>query len=194
LSDDGSATSTAVAIYNNNLAVQLVKDGYNDTTQDSTYVQYTSTDSGAMTSDSGISTLKTYLDAVVAAASATSGVYVFVDQIDKYEVQGSANGVYTDTAVPTAPSVTTEATANSSKTSIYAVVAKQGAEVAASTGATRVETQTMAFPVTWSALGAGQTNLQTKEAFAINVAGLSKSFTQGDTWFCCKWFNSRDCS
>jgi hypothetical protein len=58
MTDDGSATSTAVAIYNNNLAVQLVKDGYNDTTQDSTYVQYTSTDSGAMTSTSGISTLK----------------------------------------------------------------------------------------------------------------------------------------
>ena len=134
LTDDGSATTSAVAIYNNNLAVQLVKDGYNDTTQNSAYVQYTSTDDGSMTSTSGISTLKTYLDAVVGAASATSGVYVFVDQIDKYEVQGSANGVYTDTAVPSAPSVTTEATANSNKTSIYAVVAKQGAEVAASTG------------------------------------------------------------
>jgi hypothetical protein len=148
LTDDGSATTSAVAIYNNNLAVQLVKDGYNDTTQNSTYVQYTSTDDGSMTSTSGISTLKTYLDAVVGAASATAGVYVFVDQIDKYEVQGSANGVYTDTAVPSAPSVTTEATANSNKTSIYAVVAKQGAESAADTGAARSETLTQTFAVT----------------------------------------------
>ena len=182
MTDDGSATSTAVAIYNNNLAVQLVKDGYNDTTQNSAYVQYTSTDDGSMTSTSGISTLKTYLDAVVGAASATSGVYVFVDQIDKYEVQGSANGVYTDTAVPSAPSVTTEATANSNKTSIYAVVAKQGAEVAASTGATRVETMTQTYPVTTSALAAAQTGLTTNEGFAINVAGLSKSFMVGDTY------------
>jgi hypothetical protein len=182
MTDDGSATTTAVAIYNNNLAVQLVKDGYNDTTQDSTYVQYTSTDSGAMTSTSGISTLKTYLDAVVGAASATAGVYVFVDQIDKYEVQGSANGVYTDTAVPTAPSVTTEATANSNKTSIYAIVAKQGAESAADTGATRVETMTQTYPVTQSALAAAQTALTTNEGFAINVAGLSKSFMVGDTY------------
>ena len=182
MTDDGSATSTAVAIYNNNLAVQLVKDGYNDTTQNSAYVQYTSTDDGSMTSTSGISTLKTYLDAVVGAASATSGVYVFVDQIDKYEVQGSANGVYTDTAVPSAPSVTTEATANSNKTSIYAVVAKQGAEVAASTGAARSETLTQTFPVTNSALFSANTQLTTNEGFAINVAGLSKSFMVGDTY------------
>ena len=182
MTDDGSATSTAVAIYNNNLAVQLVKDGYNDTTQNSAYVQYTSTDDGSMTSTSGISTLKTYLDNVVGAASATSGVYVFVDQIDKYEVQGSANGVYTDTAVPSAPSVTTEATANSNSTSIYAVVAKQGAEVAASTGATRLETLTQTFPVTNNALFAANTQLTTNEGFAINVAGLSKSFMVGDTY------------
>jgi hypothetical protein len=185
MTDDGSAASTAVAIYNNNLAVQLVKDGYNDTTQDSTYVQYTSTDSGAMTSTSGISTLKTYLDAVVAAASATSGVYVFVDQIDKYEVQGSANGVYTDTAVPTAPSVTTEATANSSKTSIYAVVAKQGAE--STTSGTEVrETQTVIFPVTHNTNQVQNTSLGGKvgaavDGIVINAAGLSKSFIQGAT-------------
>jgi len=182
LTDDGSATTSAVAIYNNNLAVQLVKDGYNDTTQNSAYVQYTSTDDGSMTSTSGISTLKTYLDAVVGAASAALGVYVFVDQIDKYEVQGSANGVYTDTAVPSAPSVTTEATANSNKTSIYAVVAKQGAEVAADTGYARSETLSQTFPVTNNSANQRDTQLSTNEGFAINVAGLSKSFMVGDSY------------
>jgi hypothetical protein len=182
LSDDGSATSTAVAFYNNNIAVQLVKDGYNDTTQDATYVQYTTTDTGSMTSSSGIATLKTYLDAVVAAASATAGVYVFVDQIDKYEVQGSANGVYTDTAVPSAPSVTTEATANSNKTSIYAIVAKQGAESAADSGYARSETLTQTFPVTNNSANQRDTQLSTNEGFAINVAGLSKSFMVGDSY------------
>ena len=85
--------------------------------------------SGSITTTSGVDTLKTWLDAVIGAASATAGVYVYVDQIDKYEVQSTLNGAYTDTAVPSAPSVTTEATANSNSTSIYAIVAKQAGEV-----------------------------------------------------------------
>ena len=182
LSDDGSASSTAVAFYNNNIAVQLVKDGYNDTTQDATYVRYTTTDTGSMTSSSGIATLKTYLDAVVAAASATAGVYVFVDQVDKYEVQGSANGVYTDTAVPSAPSVTDESSANGAKTSIYAIVAKQGSESAANSGYARSETVTQTFPITNNAIFNATTALSTNEGFAINVAGLSKSFMVGDSY------------
>ena len=48
LTDDGSATSTSAAIYNNNLAVQLYKDGYD------TGTSYTSTDTGAITTASGI--------------------------------------------------------------------------------------------------------------------------------------------
>ena len=175
LADDGSATSTSAAVYNNNLAVQVVKDGYD------TGTTYTTTDTGSMTSSSGIATLKTWLDAVIGAVSATAGIYVYVDQIDKYEVQSTLNGAYTDTAVPSAPSVTTEATANSNSTSIYAIVAKQAAETT-STGAARSETLTQTFPVTNNALFAANTQLTTNEGFAINVAGLSKSFMIGDTY------------
>ena len=176
LTDDGSNTVTSAAVYNNNLAVQLYKDGYDTGTAN------TATDTGAITSSSGIATLKTWLDNVMSAASATAGIYVFYDQLDKYEVQSTLNGLYTDTAVPTAPSVTTEATANSNSTSVYAIVAKQGAETAASTGATRNETLTQTFPVTNNALFAANTQLTTNEGFAINVAGLSKSFMVGDTY------------
>jgi hypothetical protein len=179
LTDDGSNTVTSAAVYNNNLAVQLFKNGYDSGTS---YVANTATDTGSITSDSGIGTLKTWLDNVMSAASATAGLYVFVDQIDKYEVQSTLNGVYTDTAVPTAPSVTTEATANSNSTSIYAIVAKQAAETGASTGATRNETLTQTFPVTNSALFSANTQLTTNEGFAINVAGLSKSFMVGDSY------------
>ena len=146
------------------------------------YTQYTSTDTGSITSTSGIATLKTWLDATIAAASATTGIYVFLDQIDKYEVQASLNGVYTDTAVPAAPSVTTEATANSNKTSIYAIVAKQGAESAADTGAARSETLTQTFPVTNNAIFQTGTALSANEGFAITLAGLSKSFMNGATY------------
>ena len=176
LTDDGSATSTSAAVYNNNLAVQLYKDGYDTGTAN------TATDTGSITSNSGIATLKTWLDNVMSAASATAGLYVFYDQLDKYEVQSTLNGLYTDTAVPSAPSVTTEATANSNSTSVYAIVAKQAAETAASTGATRNVTLTQTFPITHNALNAANTQLTTNEGFAINVAGLSKSFMIGDTY------------
>ena len=176
LSDDGSATVTTAKVYNNNLKATLFKDTYNTGTG---YTQYTSTDTGSVTSTSGIGTLKTWLDATLAAASATSGIYVFIDQIDKYEVQSALNGVYTDTAVPAAPSVTTEATANSNKTSIYAVVAKQGAE-ATTTGTEVRETQTVVWPRTTNELLVPKTQLITAEGVTFNVAGLSKTFKKGD--------------
>jgi hypothetical protein len=180
LADDGSATSTTAAVYNNNLAVQLYKNGYDSGTS---YVANTSTDTGSITSDSGLATLKTWLDAVVGAASATTGIYVFYDQLDKYEVQSALNGAYTDTAVPTAPSVTTEATANSNSTSVYAIVAKQAAETSTS-GSTIRETQTVVFPVTNNSIGVMESTLggsttTAVEGIVINAAGLSKSFIQG---------------
>jgi len=179
LADDGSSTVTTAAVYNNNLAVSLFKNGYD------TGTAYTTTDTGSITTTSGVDTLKTWLDAVVGAASATAGVYVFVDQIDKYEVQSTLNGTYTDTAVPSAPTVTTEATANSNSTSIYAIVAKQAAET--STSGTEVrETQTVVFPVTHNSIGVQNTSLggsigAAVDGIVINAAGLSKSFIQGAT-------------
>jgi hypothetical protein len=182
LSDDGSSTVTSAAVYNNNLKATLFKDTYNTGATAAIYTQYTSTDTGSIASTSGIATLKTWLDNTVAAASATGGIYVFMDQIDKYEVQASLNGVYTDTAVPAAPAVTTEATANGAKTSIYAIVAKQGAESAADTGVSRSETITQTFPITNNAIYAPTTLLTASEGFAINVGGLSKSFMNGDSY------------
>jgi hypothetical protein len=173
LADDGSSTVTTAAIYNNNLKVTLFKNSYDSGTA------YTSTDTGSITTASGIDTLKTWLDAVMSAASATTGIYVFVDQIDKYEVQSTLNGAYTDTAVPAAPSVTTEATANSNSTSIYAIVAKQAAETTTS-GQTIRETQTVVFPRTNNGALAASTALGTAEGITIVVNGLSKTFKNGD--------------
>ena len=184
LTDDGSATSTTVAIYNNNLAVQLVKDAYNSTSLDTTYVQYTATDTGSITSNSGVATLQTYLDNVIAAASATNGIYVYVDQVDKYEVQSSSTAnPYTDTAVPAKPSLSSSTLGTAaSAISIYAIVAKQAAVTAASTGYARSETLTQTFPVTHNSANQRNSQLSTNEGFAINVAGLSKSFMIGDSF------------
>ena len=178
LADDGSATSATAAVWNNNLAVSLVKDGYNTGTG---YTQYTSTDTGSITTTSGIDTLKAWLDATVGVASGTTGIYVFVDQVDKYEVQSTLNGAYTDTAVPSAPSVTTEATANSNSTSIYAIVAKQAAETTTS-GTNLSETMTKTFPATNNSIMEREETLTAQEGFFINVGGLSKTFQQGDSY------------
>jgi len=174
LTSDGTATSTSARVYNNNLKAQLVRNSHD---AGSSYVAYTSTDTGSITSNSGISTLKTWLDAVMSAASATSGIYVFLDQIDKLEVQTAIGGAYTDTAVPAAPTVTTEATANAAKATYYAVVAKQAAETSTS-GSTVRETQTVVFPISNNAVQAPSSPV-TGDGIIINAAGLSKSFVTG---------------
>ena len=180
LADDGSTTTGSWAhVYNNNLTFDLVKDGYD------TGTSYTLTDTGSTTGGGGIKTLKTWLQHVDGSVSTTYGQYVYVDAITKYEVQSTLNGTYTDTAVPSAPSVTTQATGFSNRTSIYAVTALEAAETATTytngSGAVS-ETQVVTMPVTNNVLGAAETNLTSNEGVAINVSSLSKTFKQGDTY------------
>ena len=179
LADDGSEATAYAHVFNNNLTFDLVKDGYD------TGTTYTLTDTGSTTGGGGIKTLKTWLQHVDGAVDATNGVYVFVDAITKYEVQSSLNGTYTDTAVPTAPSVSSQSDAWTNKTSIYAVAALEAAETATTYtngSGTVSETQVVTMPVTNNVLGAAETNLSSNEGVAINVSSLSKTFIKGDTY------------
>ena len=174
LADDGSTTTGSWAhVYNNNLTFDLVKDGYD------TGTTYTLTDTGSTTGGGGIKTLKTWLQHVDGSVSTTYGQYVYVDAITKYEVQSTLNGTYADTAVPSAPSVTTQATAFSNRTSIYAVTALEAAETT-TTGSTVRETYTYTIPVGDNVLGAAETTLSTYEGVAISISSLSKTFNKGD--------------
>jgi hypothetical protein len=179
LADDGTATTSYAHIFNNNLTFDLVKDGYD------TGTSYTLTDTGSTTGGGGIATLKTWIQHVDGAVSTANGLYVFVDAVTKYEVQSTLNGAYADTAVPTAPSVTTQATAYTNRTSIYAVAALEAAETATTytNGVDAIsETQSVVIPVTNNVLYAANTDLGTNEGFAINLNGLSKTFRQGQTY------------
>ena len=179
LADDGSATTSYAHIFNNNLTFDLVKDGYD------TGTSYTLTDTGSTTGGGGIATLKTWIQHVDGAVSTANGLYVFVDAVTKYEVQSTLNGAYTDTAVPSAPSVTTQATAFTNRTSIYAVAALEAAETATTytNGADAIsETSSVVIPVTNNVLYAAKTDLASNEGFAINLNGLSKTFRQGQTY------------
>ncbi|MDC0878996.1 hypothetical protein OAP70_00500, partial [Flavobacteriaceae bacterium] len=174
LADDGTEATAYAHIFNNNLTFDLVKDGYDAGTT------YTLTDTGSTTGGGGIKTLKTWIQHVDGAVNATNGLYVFVDAVTKYEVQSTLNGLYTDTAVPSAPSVTTQATAFSNRTSIYAVAALEAAETT-TTGSTVRETYSFAIPVIDNVLNAPETALIANEGITINVSSLSKTFVKGDT-------------
>ena len=174
LADDGSEATGYAHIFNNNLTFDLVKDGYDTGTANSL------TDVGSTTGGGGIKTLKTWLQHVDGAVNATYGLYVFVDAITKYEVQSTLNGTYTDTAVPSAPTVTTQAEAFTNRTSLYAVTAIEAAETT-TTGSTIRETYSFAIPITDNVLSAANTTLVAGEGIAINVSSLSKTFSKGDT-------------
>jgi hypothetical protein len=179
LTDDGTEATAYAHIFNNNLTFDLVKDGYEATTANNTL-----TDVGSTTGGGGIKTLKTWLQHVDGAVNATNGLYVFVDAITKYEVQSTLNGLYTDTAVPSAPSVTTQATAFSNKTSLYAITALEAAETA-TTGTTVRETTTYSQTVRHNSLRVAETTLNTAttaEGFIVTINGLAKTFDAGDTY------------
>ena len=177
LADDGTEADAGAHIFNNNLTFSLVKDGYDTGTANSL------TDVGSTEGGGGIKTLKTWLQHIDGAVDATVGLYVFVDAISKYEVQSTLNGTYTDTAVPSAPTVTSKSEAHTNRTSLYAVAAIEAAETTTTTtGSTVRETQVITTPVTNNVLGAAETSLATGEGVAINVSSLSKTFKQGDTY------------
>ena len=177
LSDDGSATTAGGWIFNNNLTYTLVKDGYD------TGTARTLTDTGSTTGGGGIKTLKTWLQHVDGAVDATNGLYVFVDAITTYEVQSTLNGTYTDTAVPSAPTVTSKSEAHTNRTSLYAVAAIEAIETTTTTTGTTVrETQVVTIPITNNVTGAAETVLATGEGVAISVSSLSKTFIKGHTY------------
>jgi len=91
LKDGGTSTTATVAIggtaaTKNNLTASLITDAYDSGT----------TDTGSFTSTSGMKTLKTYLDVVVAKPS-SSGVKVYFDGADSHVVKGATTASDSET-------------------------------------------------------------------------------------------------
>jgi hypothetical protein len=106
MKDNGTSLSTDVKIYGNALVASLVKDSKETaaTIAATGWAVGGSTDSGSITTASGIKDL----DAFLADAKAASGtVSVWFDTVTKLEIQSTYGGVYTDTTSSlTAPSTT----------------------------------------------------------------------------------------
>jgi len=172
MDDDGTEATAYAHIFNNNLTYDLVKDGFDAT---ATTTTYTLTDTGSTTGGGGIKTLKTWLQHVDGAVNTTYGLYVYVDAISKYEVQSTLNATYTDTAVPTAPSVTTQAEAYTNRTSLYAVAALEAVETTTSVAAVN-EKMTYVTSRGHNGANVAATDLGAGTAIFINVNGVSKTF------------------
>jgi hypothetical protein len=103
LTDNGTSTTAPVDIYDNAFVATSVKDSReSDATRAATgWAVGGSTDTGTITSNSGLSTLDTYL---ADALASTSTIAVWFDSVTKLETQSVYGGAYTDNtaSLPTA--------------------------------------------------------------------------------------------
>ena len=109
LGDDGSQTATAggsyAHIFNNKLNASLVRNAKEEAS--ATVVTNAASDLGSYTDVSGLASLQGWLDHIIPTPSAANGIYVFYDEIDKYETNSVVNGAYSDAGTLTAPTVST---------------------------------------------------------------------------------------
>jgi hypothetical protein len=107
LKDNGSATTTNVDIHQNALVASLVRD--TKESPSATVVAGATSDTGSITTASGIKDLDPFL---ADALAATGTISVWFDTVSKLEIQATYGGSYTDTtASMTAPTAWDDATA-----------------------------------------------------------------------------------
>jgi hypothetical protein len=96
LKDNGTDTTTSVAVYNNAFVASLVRDTYETAAARAAtgWAVGGSTDLGSITTASGIKTLDAFLTDAIAA---TGTVSTWLDTVSKLEIQAAYGGVYTDT-------------------------------------------------------------------------------------------------
>jgi hypothetical protein len=153
----GNTTAT-VNITSNNFTASKAKDDYNAAT---------AADAGSYTTTSGMETLKTYLDAAVAAPS-TSGVKAYFDVIEVTETQSTSGGDYTENA-----SYTVDQTDADNLAAIVNVTAT------VTTGITVNQTISAVFPVDTDVFGNDE-DLTTKEGIVVAISSTqSVSFVKG---------------
>ena len=184
LVDNGTSTATDVKIYNNALVASLVRD--TKEAPSATVVAGASSDTGSITSASGISGLDTYLTDAIAAAGTIS---VWLDTVTTLEKQATYGESYTDSPSSlTAPSSTPTAAEAvdfaTNYTGYYAYVYNRDASAAvtATTGARQNEAWTWTFGTVQAAATYADVNLGASEGFLVTYDGGSTIFDQGDTY------------
>ncbi len=188
LKDNGTSTTTNVDIHQNALVASLVRD--TKESPSATVVAGATSDTGSITTSSGIKDLDAFLTDAVAA---TGIVSVWFDTVSKLEIQATYGGSYTDTtASMTAPTAWDDATAAANailRTSgtyagnySYVFSRDASAAVTSTTGARSSEVRTHVFDVGRSAGSYADVALASNEGIVIKYDGGTKTFKQGDTY------------
>jgi hypothetical protein len=189
LKDNGTDTVAPVDIYDNAFVATLVKDSMeSDATRAATgWAVGGSTDTGAITSASGLSTLDTYL---ADALASTSTVSVWFDSVTKLETQSTYGGAYTDNtaSLPSAAFTRNDAAAaaftGSSRTGylVYLYNVDVNAGTTTTTGAISKEVQSRTWQRKVNANTLVEPVLGTGEGFTITLGSGTYTFDKGDAY------------
>jgi hypothetical protein len=184
LKDNGTSAATDVKIYANALVASLVRD--TKEAPSATVVAGATSDTGSITTASGIKDLDAFLTDAIAASGTVS---VWFDTVQKLEVQASYGGTYTDTTSSlTAPSaVPTSAEAadfSSNYTGFYAYAYQLDAVggTTSTSGARNNQFVTYTHDVGRNAATYTDKALATNEGFTIVYTGGTTTWKQGDTY------------
>jgi len=183
LADNGSATTTDVDIHQNALVASLVRD--TKESPSATVVDGAASDTGSITTASGIKDLDAFL---TDAKAATGIVSVWFDTVDKLEIQSTYGGTYTDTTSSvTAPTAWDDATAaanavlrqSGTYAGVYAYMFSRDASAAvtSTTGVVASERVTYTYNLGRNASTQAHTALAANEGFI-----LYKNDVQLGTW------------
>ena len=189
LKDNGTDTAAAVDIYDNLFVASSVKDSKESaaTIAATGWAIGGSTDTGTITSASGLSSLDVYLADALAAAGSVS---VWFDSVTKLETQATYGGAYTDntSSLPTA-AFTRDAAAAVDLSTNYTgyLVYLWNVDVAAGTtvtsGVVDNEIRTYAFDVKWADNTFTAPALAGNEGITIvGSTGTSVTFKDGDAY------------
>jgi len=174
LADNGTSTTTNVDIHQNLLVASLVRD--TKESPSATVVAGAASDTGAITTVSGIKDLDAFF---TDAKAATGIVSVWFDTVDKLEIQATYGGTYTDTTSSvTAPTAWDDTTAaanavlrqSGTYAGIYAYIFSRdvAAGTTTTTGAVTKERVTYTYNLNRNATTQVVTALASNEGFELH--------------------------
>ncbi|MED5354230.1 MAG: hypothetical protein VX573_00265 [Bacteroidota bacterium] len=188
LKDNGTSTTTDVDIHQNALVASLVRD--TKESPSATVVAGASSDTGSITTASGIKDL----DAFLADALAASGtISVWFDTVTKLEIQSTYGGSYTDTTSSvTAPTAWDDTTAaanavlrqSGTYAGVYAYLFNRDAAAGTTTttGAISKEVQSRTWALKPNANTLVVPALGSGEGFSVTTGSGTYTFVQGASY------------
>ena len=184
LKDNGTDTVTDVKIYGNALVASLVRDSKE--APSATVTAGATSDTGSITTTSGIKDLDAFLTDAIAASGTIS---VWFDTVQKLEIQATYGGAYTDTtssltAPSTTPTAAEAADFSTNYTGYYAYVYNRDVDAGTTTttGAISKEVQSRTYMLKPNANTLVVPALGSGEGFSVTTGSGTYTFVQGASY------------